>query len=151
CSICKAFVVSLRRSAALAVLVLAFLSAAPPTPPPSAPPPPPPTPGSSEAAVYTCVMHPEVKAPVPGVCPLCGMPLVSVAALRDPVDYELRLDQDPVPAKPGETVRLRFRFFHPATGALIRDFQIVHGMPFHLFVVSRDLQVYEHIHPRLEE
>lgn len=31
---------------------------------------------SPDAAVYTCPMHPEVKQPVPGNCPKCGMTLV---------------------------------------------------------------------------
>ena len=141
----------LRLTFLLAVLVVALARAAAPPDAFSAPEPTPAaTPGPSEAMVYTCAMHPEVKSPVPGVCSFCGMPLVSMAALRDAVDYGLQLDQDPVPAKPGETVRLRFRFFHPVTGAPIREFQVVHGKSFHLFVVSRDLQFYEHIHPKLE-
>ena len=92
-------------------------------------------------------MHPDVKASGPGNCPVCGMPLVSLAALRKPVDYVLQLEQVPSAARAGETVRLRFSFFHPETGAPIKEFQVVHGMPFHLFVVSRDLEFYEHIHP----
>jgi len=28
-----------------------------------------------EGAVYTCSMHPEVKASAPGRCPECGMKL----------------------------------------------------------------------------
>jgi len=30
----------------------------------------------SQAAVYTCPMHPEVRQPRPGRCPKCGMTLV---------------------------------------------------------------------------
>jgi len=142
--------VPLRLTLALAVLVAGLARAAPPDAFRAPEPTPAATPRSSEAGVYTCAMHPEVRSPVPGVCPFCGMPLVSAAALRESVDYGLELDQDPIPARPGETMRLRFRFFHPATGERIREFQVVHGMPFHLFVVSRDLQFYEHIHPELE-
>lgn len=32
------------------------------------------------AAVYACPMHPEVRAPGPGACPLCGMDLVLLEA-----------------------------------------------------------------------
>ncbi len=100
-----------------------------------------------DPTIYTCSMHPGVKAVSPGNCPNCGMPLVTVAALREPLDYVLRLEQSPAAARAGETVRLRFLLFHPRTGAQIKDFHVVHGMPFHLFVVSRDLEHYAHIHP----
>jgi rubrerythrin len=30
---------------------------------------------SKQAGVYTCPMHPEVTAPAPGQCPICGMHL----------------------------------------------------------------------------
>ena len=32
----------------------------------------------SEAAVYTCPMHPEIRSDVPGTCPKCGMRLTRV-------------------------------------------------------------------------
>jgi|GEM_PF-91312 len=32
-----------------------------------------------EIAFYTCPMHPSVKSPDPGACPLCGMDLVAVS------------------------------------------------------------------------
>lgn len=38
-----------------------------------APPPPPP---ASQTAVYYCPMHPQVTAPGPGNCSICGMALV---------------------------------------------------------------------------
>ena len=100
-----------------------------------------------DPTIYTCPMHPGVKDVRPGNCPSCGMPLVTVAALRDPVDYELRLEQSPAAARAGEKVTLRFLLFHPETGAQIKELNVVHGMPFHLFVVSRDLNHYQHIHP----
>ena len=44
-----------------------------------------PSPASSptpETAVYTCPMHPEVKADKPGSCPVCGMALVEKKPAR---------------------------------------------------------------------
>lgn len=34
--------------------------------------------GSVEAAVYTCSMHPQIRQPEPGKCPICGMALILV-------------------------------------------------------------------------
>lgn len=91
-------------------------------------------------------MHPGVRAAEPGNCTKCGMPLVTLAALREP-NSVLRLESFPAAAKSGEKLRLRFLLFHPKTGAQIKEFNIFHDMPFHLFVVSRDLKHYQHIHP----
>jgi Cu+-exporting ATPase len=42
-----------------------------------------PIPGSAatRAADFTCPMHPQIRSPVPGNCPTCGMALVSVAGV----------------------------------------------------------------------
>jgi Cu(I)/Ag(I) efflux system membrane fusion protein len=37
-----------------------------------------PAPAAGEVAYYTCSMHPSVREPRPGKCPLCGMDLVAV-------------------------------------------------------------------------
>ncbi|WP_345952455.1 heavy metal-binding domain-containing protein [Mucilaginibacter sp. PAMB04168] len=33
-------------------------------------------PNNEDKTVYTCTMHPDVKADKPGICPQCGMDLV---------------------------------------------------------------------------
>jgi len=108
------------------------------------------SPAPQEATTYTCVMHPDVRTAAPGTCPVCGMPLVSLAALRSRLDYRLELAQDPEPARPGEPVRWRFLFRNSETGAPVREFERVHEMLFHLFVVSDDLAFYRHVHPEPE-
>ncbi|MBW7998178.1 MAG: efflux RND transporter periplasmic adaptor subunit [Candidatus Glassbacteria bacterium] len=35
--------------------------------------------GQQQAAVWTCAMHPQVRQPEPGKCPICGMDLIPVA------------------------------------------------------------------------
>jgi Cu+-exporting ATPase len=47
--------------------------------------------GADEAVEYTCPMHPEIRRPGPGVCPICGMALepVTVSAEAGP-SAELR-------------------------------------------------------------
>jgi hypothetical protein len=101
---------------------------------------------TAEPAVYVCPMHPEVTAAAPGTCPRCGMALVK----SEPVsaDYRISVEASPPAPRAGERVRLRFLVRHPESGALVRDFAIVHEKPFHLFVVSQDLEEYQHIHPR---
>lgn len=42
------------------------------------------------AAVWTCPMHPEVVARMPGSCPHCGMALESIDPAPDEDDRELR-------------------------------------------------------------
>jgi len=34
---------------------------------------------AAEAAVWTCSMHPQIRMPEPGQCPICGMDLIPVA------------------------------------------------------------------------
>jgi hypothetical protein len=48
-------------------------------------------------------------------------------------------------------VRLRFVVVEPERAEPVRRFEIVHDMPFHLFVVSDDLEHYDHVHPALRE
>ena len=37
----------------------------------------------SDAAEYTCSMHPQIRQPAPGKCPLCGMDLIPVSVDTD--------------------------------------------------------------------
>jgi heavy metal-binding protein len=100
-----------------------------------------------DSSIYTCSMHPGVRAAGPGNCTKCGMPLVTLAALRERIDYVLEVENTPAAAKSGEKLRLRFLLFHPKTGAQVKEFNVFHTMPFHLFIVSHDLKHYSHIHP----
>ena len=36
---------------------------------------------AAEAEVWTCSMHPQVKAPQPGLCPICAMDLIPLSAM----------------------------------------------------------------------
>lgn len=98
---------------------------------------------------YTCPMHAQVRQAQEGTCPKCGMPLSTVKpSFRG--EYKLELASSPVAPKPGEKVRLSFVISHPQTGARVKDFVVNHEKLFHLFIVSRDLAEYQHIHPQLE-
>lgn len=96
---------------------------------------------------WFCPMHPEVTAGEAGSrCRKCGMALVP----GDPFDtreYSLELMTVPAAVKAGVPVTLHLTVRHPGTNAIITGYEVVHEKRFHLFVVSRDMEVFEHIHP----
>ncbi len=95
---------------------------------------------------YTCPMHPEIRAAAPGICPKCSMKLVK-GAPPETGDYTVRVETNPKSPKAGEKAKFRFTVFHPTTDKQIKEFNILHDMPFHLFVVSQDFDEFQHIHP----
>jgi Heavy metal binding domain len=98
---------------------------------------------------YTCLMHPEIHQAQEGVCPKCGMPLSTVKpSVRGA--YRLDVVSSPPAPKAGDRVRLHFVVSHPETGARVRDYVLNHEKLFHLFIVSADMNEYQHIHPQLE-
>src|ERR1700730_16983727 len=70
---------------------------------------------------YVCPMHPEVRKPGPGKCPLCGMTLIS--KILEPVEYPIEFSFTPstIPAKQPLTIDIRA--FDPATGAQVRSYE----------------------------
>jgi heavy metal-binding protein len=99
---------------------------------------------------YACPMHPQVRSEVPGGCPQCGMALVQMAPPGGP-PYRVSLTASPAKPRPGKPVRLRFGVSEPTKDEPVRRFEIVHDMPFHLFIVSDDLEHYDHVHPELRD
>lgn len=106
-----------------------------------------PTAGNQDDEFYACAMHPDVMSDKPGKCPKCGMTLVRTRR-PEMAEYEVKLATTPAVVKPGEKFRLSFLITHPKTGEPVKEFNIVHDMPFHLFVVSQDLNYFAHIHPQ---
>ena len=129
---------SIRRAWRLAAIVIALCSVG------AAP-----LQGPSPPAGFTgwfCPMHPEVTAAEGGRCRKCGMALVA----GDPFDtreYTFEFTTAPTAVKAGVPITMHFSVRHPGTGALITSFEVVHDKRYHLFVVSRDMNVFEHIHP----
>lgn len=96
--------------------------------------------------MFYCPMHPDVTATTPGTCTRCGMKLVE----GDPYDlreYRLAVDISPRAPKAGAPATISLTVRHPSSGELISQFADVHAKPFHLFVLSQDLNVYQHVHP----
>lgn len=101
-----------------------------------------------EGIAWVCPMHPAYTAATAGMCPICGMQLIQTKPY-DARDYQLVFRTEPANVRPGEKVTLFFTFLRPGTGEVVKDFEIVHTKPFHLFVISRDMEFFEHIHPTM--
>jgi hypothetical protein len=124
----------------LTLICAATLAAQNPATPGSAQPP------AQEAAGYMCPMHPDVLTAAPGKCPRCNMDLVPGNPLALP-DFKLEVQTTPRVVKAGQPTRFTFVVRHPLTGAPARDFLLMHDKLFHLFVISRDMEHFAHIHP----
>jgi hypothetical protein len=98
------------------------------------------------AQEYFCSMHPNYRANAPGKCPKCGMTLIPVEP-PVPEDFDLKIEPTPKSPKPGEKLVLRFSIFNPRTGEQVKEFNVMHEKIFHLFIVSQDMSVFQHIHP----
>ncbi len=96
---------------------------------------------------YVCPMHPDVTSDRPGNCPKCNMTMGRTNR-PEAADYQMRITTIPTVIKAGEKFRLTFNITHPRSGLPVKEFNIFHDMPFHLFVVSEDLSYFSHIHPQ---
>jgi hypothetical protein len=101
--------------------------------------------GDGETAWF-CPMHPDVTAAEAGQCRKCGMTLVAGRPF-DTRDYRLAMNIEPRVVKAGAPMRMHFDVRHPSTGSAVRNFELVHDRRYHLFVVSHDMQAFQHVHP----
>jgi hypothetical protein len=99
-----------------------------------------------EETAWVCPMHADYTMETAGKCPRCGMDLVR-SAPYDVRDYQLDFRTIPAVVKPGEKATLRFQIRHPSTGEPIKKFEVVHEKQYHLFVISQDMEYFQHIHP----
>jgi hypothetical protein len=107
-----------------------------------------PTATPADQPVFWCPMHPDIRGGAGDKCPQCGMALVRAA----PADYgAYLLDFDIVPRalRPLQKARVHFFVREPHTLATVRRFELVHERVFHLFIVSRELEYFAHVHPTL--
>jgi hypothetical protein len=100
-----------------------------------------------DATGWVCPMHSDYTADVLGTCPRCGMALVHAAPF-DVRDYDLNFRTVPAVVRAGQRATLRFQVEHPDTGEVVKKFETVHDRQYHLFVISQDMEHFEHIHPR---
>jgi hypothetical protein len=91
-------------------------------------------------------MHPDYTAEAAGTCPQCGMVLVKTAPY-DVRDYGLDLQTVPPVIRPGVKTTIHLKVSHPSTGETITGFETVHEKQYHFFVISQDMEYFQHIHP----
>jgi hypothetical protein len=72
-----------------------------------------------------------------------------VSGIPDPVEFHLDLSTIPRVPSPGQTAVLQFAVHDPWKDRPVSHFNVVHEKLFHAFVVSEDLQFFQHGHPRL--
>jgi hypothetical protein len=104
------------------------------------------TPSPDDETAWVCPMHPDYTMEMGGKCPRCGMDLVRAAPF-DVRDYGLDLRTIPSVVRPGQRATLLFAISHPGTGRPVQKFENVHERPYHLFVISQDMEYFQHIHP----
>ncbi|MFN0123262.1 MAG: heavy metal-binding domain-containing protein [Blastocatellia bacterium] len=95
---------------------------------------------------FACPMHPEETAARKGQCPKCRMALVKMSK-PIPDEFQIRMTSAPRLIRPGLKTKLRFTITNPKTGEQAQKFNLMHEMPFHLFVISQDFAHFAHIHP----
>jgi hypothetical protein len=98
-------------------------------------------------AVYVCPMDPDVRSNGPGNCRRCGMALV--AGIPEPVEFHLDLTTTPSPPAANQKAMLEFHVHDPWKDRPVQKFVTVHEKLFHAFVVSEDLNYFNHGHPVL--
>jgi Heavy metal binding domain len=101
---------------------------------------------TNDETAYLCPMHPDYTLDVEGKCPRCGMALVKAAAY-DVRDYRLDFQTIPAVVTAGRKATFRFKISHPGFNAVIQKFEVVHDRQYHLFVISQDMEYFQHIHP----
>jgi hypothetical protein len=94
---------------------------------------------------FWCPMHPDVRSPDAGSCYLCGMELVPIPAPKVG-EYKLDVTQIRPPTGPGLS-GLTFRVHDPDSNGVVKDFIPLHERLFHLFIIGRDLEYFQHVHP----
>jgi hypothetical protein len=99
-----------------------------------------------ETTAFVCPMHPDYTLEIAGTCPRCGMALVK-ATPYDVRDYGFEFTTMPALVTPGRPSRWRFKVVHPGTGRQVMKFEPVHERQYHLFVISQDMEHFQHIHP----
>lgn len=104
-----------------------------------------PAPAPGAAVPWVCPMDPEIRAKGPGKCVKCGMDLEP--GIPEPVEYRVLVKTQPPVIRVGQKIELQIEVRDPGKDERVRKFKLVHEKPFHLFLISQDLEYFVHDHP----
>lgn len=94
---------------------------------------------------FWCPMHPDMRSAEPGRCSLCAMELVPIPPPRiGEYGLDVAVQRD---RRTGTVRTLVMTIREPDTNLVVQKLQVVHERPLHLFIVSRDLRFFDHVHP----
>jgi hypothetical protein len=99
--------------------------------------------------VYVCPFDRSIRSLTPGNCEQRGRHAELVAEVPEVVDFPVSVTTEPATLRPAEPAQLLFTVRDPWQGKIVEQFTAVHESLFHLFLVSEDLEYFEHAHPRL--
>jgi Heavy metal binding domain len=95
--------------------------------------------------VFSCPMDPDVRSYSAGKCRRCGMELVP--GVPEPVEFHTDVTTIPAAPAAGRLAVLQFAVHDPWKDQPVSAFHLVHERLFHAFIVSQDLEFFEHGHP----
>jgi Heavy metal binding domain len=101
--------------------------------------------GAVTSTVFICPMHPDVRGVSGQKCPRCGMALVPSGGPSSDVLVDLEIT--PPALQPTRQGTLSILLRDKESGVRISDLEPVSERPLHLFVISRDLAYFAHLHP----
>jgi len=93
--------------------------------------------------VFWCPMHPDVRSPAAGTCPICRMTLVPIPAPQIG-EYRMRVEFLP-PRRGSGASGLKLMLADPS--GTRPSLLTVHDKQLHLFVIGEDLSYFQHVHP----
>ena len=100
---------------------------------------------AAQGTTYWCPMHPDQRATTPIACPICRMTLVPMPPVRVG-EYQMAVSVRPHPDGRGAS-GIGLMLLEPDGRTLVRELDVVHERPLHLFVVDRTLEYFAHVHP----
>jgi hypothetical protein len=96
---------------------------------------------------FWCPMHPDVRSADRTNCHLCRMELVPIPPPKLG-EYKLEVTQLRKGRAPGLS-GLKLSITEPDSNETVKSFRTVHERILHLFIVGRDLEYFEHVHPEV--